>query len=168
MKIRYNGKFAYIHSDYVSDQKINYISYDAPYNSGFKSYMDYKCITMTGSEQYKLQRDYAYTGNTGIRMIEGRYCAALGTGFNVSVGDHVDLVLENDTVIPIVIADIKDDNDTDSSNKITMHDGSMVEFIVSTSMLSSLTKRMGDISYAYTNWNSPVVEVKVYDRNYLN
>ena len=65
-------------------------------------------ITLKSSKQYKFQHTVAYTGNYGIRMINGRYCAAIGTGYDISVGDYVDLVLQNGTIIPIIISDIKD------------------------------------------------------------
>ena len=168
-KIQYKEGYAYIYKQYIGDEKVEiyYTSYSVPHNSGFKAYMDWQCITSVNSNQYKLQQ-YAYTSNNGIRMVDGRYCAALGTGFDISVGDYVDLVLENETTIPIIIADIKDNVHTDFSNKVTMHDGSVAEFVVSTSSLPSIVKRMGDISYANDDWNEEIVEVKKYNKNFFD
>lgn len=116
-----------------------------PDHSPFKSYMDYRTITSTGSPQYKLQQQ-ANSVN-GFRMLGGRYMIALGSAFG-KVGDHVTIVLESGVSIPCIIGDIKADHHTDSSNKVHLSDGSIIEFIVDTGSLSSKIKSMGDCSYA--------------------
>ena len=135
---------------------------DVPRNH-IKSYMGYHMITATSSPQYRLQHTLAYTGNYGIRQVNGRYCVALGSAYITKIGTYFDLILENGTVIPCILADQKDDKDTDSSNKITEHDMSLTEFVVSEWSLSSNVTRMGDISYAANSWNSPVKYIKIYD-----
>lgn len=53
-----------------------------PSYHGQKTYMDYRKITSTGTYEYKLQNTVAYTNDDdGIRMINGRYCIAIGTAF---------------------------------------------------------------------------------------
>jgi hypothetical protein len=116
-----------------------------PDHSPFKSYMDYRTITSTGSPQYKLQQQ-ANSVN-GFRMLGGRYMIALGSAFG-KVGDHVTIVLESGVSIPCIIGDIKADHHTDSSNKVHLSDGSIIEFIVDTGSLSSKIKSTGDCSYA--------------------
>lgn len=142
-----------------------YTSYDAPYTSGFKSYMDYRTITSEVSPQYELQNEYAYTGNYGIRMVNDRYCIALGSYFTSNIGQYVDLVLENGAIIPCILADQKDDEHTDDTNAITMHNGCVSEFVVDTDSLISDAKTYGDISYCDAAWDARVVEVRVYDEN---
>lgn len=139
-------------------------SYTVPKNSGFKSYMHYEAITNTNSKQYKLQKEYAYTGNYGIRMVNGRYCIALGSHFTTKIGQYVDLILENGTVIPCVLADGKADKHTDEQNIVTIHNGCVAEFVVSSS-LEPKAKKRGDVSYCDEAWESPVAEVVVYDKN---
>lgn len=139
--------------------------YDVPQNRGFKSYMPYTAITSTGSKQYKLQHQYAYTGNYGIRQVNDRYCIALGTYYTDQIGQELDLILENGVVIPCILADQKANVDTDSSNKITLHNGCVAEFVVDRSSLYRMAKRMGDISFCCDEWNSPVSKIRVYDRN---
>lgn len=134
--------------------------YSVPTNNGFKSYMYYTAITSTNSLQYKLQR-MAYTGNYGIRMVNERYCVAVGTAFGMQVGQCFDLVLQNGTVIPCVLADVKADGDTDSSNIFTGN-GCCSEFLVDKEAFSSSARRMGDVSYCTNEWQSPVVWVHVY------
>lgn len=156
-----DDKNYYIYSEYISDEPITAWSYSTP-NNGIKSYMPYTAITSTSSPQYKLQQK-AYTGNYGIRQVNGRYCVAVGSAYTTTIGQYFDLVLANGSVIPCILADCKADKDTNESNTITSHDGSLVEFVVSSGNLSSMVKRMGDISYACDAWNSTIVEIILYD-----
>ena len=139
----------------------NHVNRDVPSNNTIKSYMDYRCITLTTSKQYKLQNSIAYTGDYGIRMVNGRYCVALGSYYTTTIGQYIDVELENGNVIKAILADCKADKDTKSTNK--MHpDGSVVEFVVDTRVLNSTAREMGDLSYV-NDWNSKVVNIKVYD-----
>lgn len=158
--IKYGNSMAYVHSDLISNQKITSTTYYAPYNR-IKSYMPYTAITSRSSAQWKLQQS-AYDGAFGIRQINGRFCIAVGSAYTSKIGQYIDLVLENGTVIHCVLADQKANKDTNAENTITEHDGSLVEFVVSNN-LSSKVKRMGDISYATDNWNSMITQVIVYD-----
>ena len=97
-------------------------------------------------------------------MVDGRYCVALGSYYSHNVGQYVDLILANGTVIPCIVADCKANKDTNSSNRVGK-DGSVAEFVVDTPRLSSQVKRMGDISYASKEWNSNVVKIKIYNKN---
>lgn len=153
------------YDQYVLEKIIGYTLYDVPATSGFKSYMDYRSITSTDSRQYKLQNRYAETGEYGIRMVDGRYCVAIGSHFTSDIGQYFDLILENGTVIPCILSDQKADKHTDSNNIVTMHNGCMSEFIVDTNSLSDLAKNRGNISYCNDSWNSKVVQVRVYNKN---
>ena len=164
VEIQYKSGIAYIFSEYISDEQLDYIEYIAPITSGFKSYMPYTTITSKSSQQYKLQK-IAYTGTYGIRQYDNRYCVAIGTGFNADVGTYFDLILSNGTVIPCIVADIKADKHTDSNNMVTIANGCLTEFIVDSSTLNRKAKRMGDISYCNEDWNSRVEKIRVYDKN---
>lgn len=153
------------YDQYVLEKIIGYTEYDVPNTTGFKSYMDYKKITSTSSRQYKLQNRYAETGDYGIRMVDGRYCVAIGSHFTSDIGQYFDLILENGTVIPCVLSDQKADKHTDSNNIVTTHNGCMSEFIVDTNFLSDSVKNRGNISFCNDNWNSKVVQVRVYNKN---
>lgn len=134
--------------------------------NGFKSYMSYRCITNHSSNQYRLQ-EIAYTGDYGIRMIDGRYCIAVGTGTTANVGDYIDLVLNNGTVIPCVVGDIKDNQHTLQDNITTAANGCVSEFIIDNNSLASSIKRAGNVSKATESWDSPVSEFKLYNVNVL-
>lgn len=172
LEIEYNGSKAYVYKDYISDNDCDYKSYtNLPviYN---KTYMSYKAITSKSSKQYKLKQ-YTYNGNYGIRMIDNRYCIAMGTGFNIKVGDYVDLVLANDTIIQCIIGDIKDNSHTDSSNMVTVNSKCMSEFIVTSkkslpSIVGDSKYGSGDISDCCEEWKSSISKVIVYDKNYFD
>lgn len=155
-----NDEYVDLTAKYVS-----YETYDAPKNSGFKSFMDYRAITNTDSKQYKLQQCYSKTGEYGIRMADSRYIVAIGTYFTSDIGQYFDIILENGTVIPCILGDQKADADTDSDNIITKHNGCMSEFIVDSDALNKDVKFNGDMSYCLKNWNSPIKTIKVYNRN---
>lgn len=144
---------------------VSYETYDAPKNSGFKSFMDYRVITNTDSKQYKLQQCYSKTGEYGIRMADSRYIVAIGTYFTPDIGQYFDIILENGTVIPCILGDQKADADTDSDNIITKHNGCMSEFIVDSDALNKDVKFHGDMSYCLKDWDSPIKTIKVYNRN---
>lgn len=169
-KVLYKNKIAYICSKYLSKKKPkkeveilgNYIEYTAPSGHHPKSYMDWDCITSPSSKQYKLKQS-CYIGNYGVIMHQDRYCVALGSGFiKTGVGTKFDLILANGTVIKCIAGDMKADAHTDSTNRITSHDGSIAEFIVNTSSMVSNARRMGDVSYSCDAWNSEIAKIRVY------
>ena len=177
--VKYKNKTAYIYTKYISKKKANVkkktssstksvyaksVTLKGPSVSGKqKSYMSYRAITARASKQFQLQKK-AYTGNYGIRMINGRYLVAVGSHYTKKVGQYLDIVLDNGTVIPCILGDRKADRHTDSSNRYTKHDKSVVEFIVDPSYLPSKVKKMGNISYAKKSWNSGVNKVIVYNK----
>lgn len=160
VKINHNGTSAYVYKKYVSKNINKYVEYSVPSNSGFKSYMSYKAITNKNSKQYKLQQK-AYTGNYGIRMVNDRYCIALGTHFNKDIGTYCDLILKNGTVIKCVLGDIKSSAHTYEDN-ITSFNGCISEFIIDSEHLNKAAKTSGDISSCNKAWDSPVVKIKFY------
>ena len=164
VQILYKDTIAYVSSDYISNEKCDYQLYDVPLNN-FKSYMPYNYFN-SNSNQYLLQQS-AYIGNYGIRQVDDRYCIAMGNGFNVEVGDYVDLILENGIIIPCIIGDIKDDSHTDDSNMITVVNGCISEFIVDINSLNNKVLAYGDMSYICNEWQSSIVAIKVYNKNFL-
>ena len=168
-KVLYKNQIRYIYSKYLSKNKPkkevevlgSYVEYTAPSGHHQKTYMDWDCITSPSSKQYKMKQQ-SYVGNYGIIMYQGRYSVALGSGYIKSVGTKFDLILANGTVIPCIAGDMKADIHTDSSNRITSHDGSVAEFVVNTSSLVPKARQMGDISYSCPEWNSEIAKIRVY------
>lgn len=153
LKIKYNKKIAYVYKKYVSKKKIEYTDYSVPNYSGFKSWMDYHKITMNGSEQKFLQENYAYTGKYGIRQINDRYCVAIGSYFTT------------EEVIPCILADRKDNSDTDSDNIFTSDNGCATEFVIDEEILKHSALNDGDISSCCEEWNNQVKTIRIYKKN---
>lgn len=156
------GTEHYVYRDSISENPINFVDCDVPSNNGIKSYMDYKFITSKSSDQYKLQEALAYTGEYGLRMVNGRYCIAVGSYYTTTIGQYLDIELENGNVIKAILADCKADIHTDITNRINPN-GSVIEFVVETENLDNMARKMGDISYV-NGWDSKVVNIKVYDK----
>lgn len=104
--VSYKDSIGYINKKYVSKQKCDYKSFDVPYAKK-KTWMSYTTITSKNTRQYKMQHSIAYTGKYGIRMVDDRYCVALGSHFGCKIGQYFDLVLANGTVISCVMGDAK-------------------------------------------------------------
>lgn len=138
-----------------------YSDFSVPEYSGMKSYMDYRMITDKTSDQYLLQQ-YASNGDFGIRMIDDRYCVAIGMFSDAEIGDKVDLILENGSTIQCIVGDFKNPIHTDANKMITVKSNCASEFIVSTSVLNKEAKKTGDISYCKDNWKSPVKTIRIY------
>lgn len=134
--------------------------------NNFKSYMPYKAITDSSSKQFKLQQ-MAITSENGIRIVNDRYCVAVGTAINADVGTYIDLVLENGTIIPCIVGDIKSDQHTLSDQITTASNGCVSEFIVCTEYVPDIVKTTGSYSYNDETWNSAVSEFIVYEFNIL-
>lgn len=128
----------------------------------FKSYMSYKAITLKSSKQYQLQQ-IAYTDENGFRRIDEYYMIATGS-FYGKVGDVLKVTLSTGNSFYAVKGDAKADKDTDKENKVCTHDGSVVEFIVDTSSLISIVKRMGDASYM-EGFEGYVTSIEVVEEN---
>lgn len=133
-------------------------------HNGKKTFMNYTTLTSKTSLQYLLQKEYAVTNVDGFRQIFGRYCVAVGTGINVSVGQYIDAQLENGYIIECIVADIKDDKHTDDVNIFTLTSGCCLEFIVDTNHLPMDIIKMGDCSAYCVEFNSPVEKFIIYDK----
>lgn len=166
-EVKMKNHIYYVSADYVSNKKAKYREVTIPNYSGFKSWMPYTAITNRSSKQYKLQQ-MASTGTYGIRCVNGRYCIAVGTGVNAGVGQYVDLVLKNGTVISCIVGDLKANCHTQSNNLITIHSDCCSEFIISSSALNHNARRDGDMSSACDSWDSRVVKIRVFEKNELD
>lgn len=172
-KIELDNSYGYVHMDYVSNNKPEYSNgstenarvISIPSHKDFKSYMSYRAIK---SCSQKVLQDFAYTGTYGIRMVNGRYCVAVGTACNASVGDYGELILENGARIPIIVSDFKSTLHTQADNLITASNGCCSEFIVDTEVLDRNAKRDGTISSCCESWKSPVVKIIIYNKNFFS
>ena len=143
-----------VEEDEVEEEEVvvpekQYMSLQLPSQAtgSFKTYMDYRAITNTRSEQWKLQQ-LAVTDENGFRKYDGKYMVAVGSYYAKSCGKELTVTLDTGQVIEVIVGDLKQDIHTDSTNRYVNHNGNILEFIVETSKLDSLSKKMGDVSYS--------------------
>jgi len=120
-------------SDFCEEEIVSCFS--EGFDSSFKAYMDYRCITDTSSVQYALQQQ-AYTDERGFRRIGDDYCVALGTGITDGCGERFLITLDSGYSFSAVVSDIKADIHTDNTNCYAPRGenaGNVVEFIIDSS-----------------------------------
>lgn len=132
---------AYVYESAEPDEQEIYEEYTEGYqpvyfsegfDSSFKAYMDYRCITDTGSIQYQLQQE-AYTDERGFRKIGDDYCVALGTGITDGCCERFLITLDSGYSFSAIVSDVKADIHTDSTNTYAPrgeNSGNIVEFII--------------------------------------
>lgn len=103
------------------------------------TYMPYTAVTCRESGQYRLLfSDICYTDPvSGIRMVEGRYCIAVGSYYTTQIGQKIDLYFTDGTILNCILGDCKADCDTNETNQFHAIDGSVAEFIVDYEVFSS-------------------------------
>lgn len=107
----------------------------------FKSYMDFRAITSTGSVQYKLQRS-AVTGANGVRYCNGYPMIAVSRTFG-NCGELVRVKFSGGKTEVFMIGDIK------AGTNFAHPDGSVVEFIVSTNSVPRSVITYGSFDSVY-------------------
>ncbi len=132
---------------------------------GAKTWECYTAINNRASRHYKLQT-LAVTDEYGFRKVDGRYTVAVGTYFHAPVGTYIDIYLDNGTMIPCVVGDIKSDAHTDEANHaFTVNSKCATEFICDPKIRNYCS---GDVSETFPEWKSPASFIEVYDYNFFN
>lgn len=161
----YKKMKGYICSKYLRKNRAEYKAYCPPCKSTFKSYEDADCITDNNNfAQGRLKKKYHLDCQSGIWMVGNRYCIAVGSYYTKQIGVKTDLVLSHNGrkhVLKCITADSKADKDT--INKHRVHtDGSVVEFIVQTSILPYKARIRGDVSFAGKQFKGKVKQFRIY------
>lgn len=153
-----NNKKGKIETKKLTKKKPRGVIKKLPRNS-FKSYMSYRAITATSSPQYKLQRN-AYTDNaTGVRMVDGRYCIAVGPKVATRIGTKLELIFKSGKRVPAIVADQK----AGTIDGYRHPDGSAIEFVVDNSALPRCARLMGDMS-VLKKFKGRVTAIKVFKK----
>ena len=158
---------------------VAYTDYEAPVlDSDSKTFMRFQKLGYNeGNKQSAICRgSYAYTGDYCIRMVDGRYLIALGTYYTSTIGQYVDIVLENGTVLPCILGDVKSPTHTDDTNRYQRWDKSVMEFIVDSPVIEqgaddeyAVFRAATGIEYSFSEiseFNSKVKAIRVYDKVY--
>jgi len=144
------------------EARVDCVAYNIPNYSGRKSYMSCNLFGRN-TKQYKLQA-MATIDENGFCKVFDRYCIAVGSYFNVQIGQFVDLFLDNGVMIPCVIGDMKADQHTDETNMFS-NNGCCSEFLVNTTKLNKDVKISGDVSSLRPDWKPQVKMIVTYDLN---
>ena len=138
----------------------NTSGYAVPYGKGsFKSYTNYRLLSKSSPQWTKVQcDDNAYTDENGLRKVGDYYCVAMGSYYSRTLGDLFEIQTTGGS-FKVIICDFKSDRHTDSRNQYTLANNCVVEFYVDTSILSSVAKQMGDISYVDDNFRGQIVGI---------
>ena len=97
-----------------------------------KTYAYYTAVTARRSPQYKLlHSEECYTDEeTGIRMVDGFYCVALGSYYGTKIGTKYKITLEGGKEINVILCDQKSNRHTDSKHQYARRNKDVVEFYV--------------------------------------
>ena len=137
-------------SDYKSSK---YEAKEVPAcDTWFKSYMSYKAITNTSSDQYKIQQK-AWTDENGLRRYNNDYVVAMGTYYSDRCYTRFKVEFDSGNEITVIVGDIKQDIHTDGKNQYSaVYDSNnkfisanVLEFIVDASTLSKKAKNLGSV-----------------------
>ena len=143
-------------------------SCNIPYgDTSFHSYMDYKCITNSNSQQYKLQQ-MCWTDSQGIRRQGDDVCIALGSYYGTNIGDRYLITTDTGNSYTAVLADCKADIHTDANNQYReagYGSKNIVEFIVDSNCLSGDVLFSGNIG-TYNNYSGNITSIqRISDRS---
>ena len=100
-------------------------------DSTAKTYMDYRMTTVVNSRQYQfIHNNLTVDENTGFLYDEEGFIAvALGSYYG-EIGDRFYFTLDSNIVLPLVKAEEKADEDTDSTGCYHLIDSSIIEFVI--------------------------------------
>lgn len=116
--------------------------------TGFKSWMPKYTLSCYDSDEHRLKKYYT-TDEHGLCCVNSYYCVAVGTYYSSTVGDLFHITLSSGRAFDIIVADIKDNKDTDTNHQYTRANGCMTEFIVNTASdgwYDNRARITGDIS----------------------
>lgn len=135
--------------------------------TGTKKYEFYSAITNKKAPAYKVCNAEGCTTVEGFRKLDDCFLIAVGSGICTAAGTYIDVLLANGTTIHCIMDDAKADAHTDDNTHVytcVNKNYCCTEFIVGSGLPSAVSSS-GDCS-KYLNWNSPVVSMIVYNRNW--
>lgn len=104
-----------------------------------KTYAYYTAVTDKTSAAYAVLNSGTYKGvtyetytdeETGIRMVDGCYCAALGTYYGTEKGTKYRVTLKSGETFKIILCDTKSNRHTDKKHQYAKKNKDVVEFYV--------------------------------------
>lgn len=109
------------------------VSMDLPKVSGkTKTFAYYTAVTVKSSPQYKLlnSKDCYTDPETGIRMVDGFYCVALGSYYGSEIGTKYRITVSSGNSFNVILCDQKSDRHTDKKHQYARRNKDILEFYV--------------------------------------
>lgn len=128
-----------------------------------KTYAYYTAVTLRSSPQYKLLRSSkCYTDEeTGIRMVDGCYCVALGSYYGTKIGTKYRVTFSTGTKIDVILCDQKADRHTDSRHQYAVNNSDILEFYVEGSKMPRAIRNRGNYGIL-EKFSGSVVKIEKY------
>lgn len=133
-------------------------------DTGFRSWMPYTALR-SGTPQYKVVH-MASPNKYGVLEYKGRAVVALGTGWGFTIGDTATIHTTNGS-FKVVVGDWKANCDTDASNKVTVSNGCVAEFIIDRSCLAGCIRTSGSVA-SVSKYSGKVTSITSDGGNVLN
>lgn len=97
-----------------------------------KTFAYYTAVTVKSSPQYKLlnSKECKTDKETGIRMVDGCYCIALGSYYGSKIGTKYKITLSSGESFMAILCDQKANRHTDSKHQYAVRNKDVVEFYV--------------------------------------
>lgn len=129
-----------------------------------KTYAIYTAVTAKSSPQYALLRsDKCYTDEeTGIRMVDGFYCVALGSFYGSTIGTKYKITIQDGEEIKelnVILCDQKSDRHTNATHQYAMRNKDVVEFYVEKAKIPACVR--GDYS-ALPQFRGKIIAIEQY------
>ena len=128
-----------------------------------KTYAYYTAVTARNSPQYRLlNSEECYTDpETGIRMVDGCYCVALGSYYGTRIGTKYRITFSTGTAIDVILCDQKADRHTDSRHQYAVNNKDIVEFYVEGSKMPRIIRNRGNFGII-EKFSGSVVSIEKY------
>ncbi len=128
-----------------------------------KTYAYYTAVTVRNSPQYRLlNSSNCYTDSeTGIRMVDGCYCVALGSYYGTTIGTKYRVTFSTGKSINVILCDQKADCHTDSRHQYAVNNNDILEFYVQGSAMPSSIRRAGNFG-SYPKFAGSVTSIEKY------
>ena len=129
-----------------------------------KTYAFYRAVTAKSTPQYKLlNSDECYTDDeTGIRMVDGYYCIALGSFYGTKIGTKYRITLQDGEELKelnCILCDQKADVHTDEKHQYAVQNKDIMEFYIEKSKLPHGI--MGDYGHL-EQFRGDIVKIEQY------
>ena len=129
-----------------------------------KTYAFYRAVTAKSTPQYKLlNSDECYTDDeTGIRMVDGFYCIALGSYYGTKIGTRYRITLQDGEELKelnCILCDQKADRHTDVNHQYAVQNKDIMEFYIEKSKLPRGI--MGDYGHL-EQFRGDIVKIEQY------